>query len=196
MKQKISDKQETGKVKNREIPEAAETVQTATEVIQNIELSMIVCNPFNPRRYRTEEDLEELKQSIINYGIIQPVTLRSKDGKYEIVCGERRYKASLMAERSTIPAIIKDYSDAEAMEITILENLQRRDISPVEEAVSFGKLMEVRGYSIDDLVKQFGKTDKYIRSRLQLRNLIDEITELVVGEEITLGVALELSRYS
>ena len=195
MEQKKSNKKKTGKKNTTETPATVETGQTSPEVIQNIELSMIACNPFNPRRYRTEEDLEELKQSIINFGIIQPITLRTKDGKYEIVCGERRYRASLMAGRSTIPAIIKDYSDAEAMEITILENLQRRDISPVEEAVSFGKLMEVRGYSIDDLVKQFGKTDKYIRSRLQLRNLIDEISELVVGEEITLGVALELSRF-
>jgi len=195
MKRKISDKKETGKVKNVETPVTVEAEQPAPEVIQNIELSMIACNSFNPRRYRTEEDLEELKQSIINFGIIQPVTLRTKDERYEIVCGERRYRASLMAGRSTIPAIIKDYSDAEAMEITILENLQRRDVSPVEEAVSFGKLMEVRGYSIDDLVKQFGKTDKYIRSRLQLRNLIDEISELVIEDEITLGVALELSRF-
>ena len=195
MKQKISDKKETGKVKKTETPVTVKTGQPAFEVIQNIELSMIVCNPFNPRKYRTEDDLEELKQSIVNFGIIQPVTLRTKDEWYEIVCGKRRYRASLMAKRATIPAIIKNYSDAEAMEITILENLQRRDVSPVEEAVSFGKLMEVRGYSIDDLVKQFGKTNKYIRSRLQLRNLIDEISELVIREEISLGIALELSRF-
>jgi ParB family chromosome partitioning protein len=100
-----------------------------------------------------------------------------------------------MAGRETIPAIVKEYSDAEAMEICILENLQRRDVSPVEEAVSFGKLMEIRGYSIGDLVKQFGKTDKYIRSRLQLRNLVDEVSELLVREEITLAVALELARF-
>jgi ParB family chromosome partitioning protein len=81
------------------------------------------------------------------------------------------------------------------MEICILENLQRRDVSPVEEAVSFGKLMEIKGYSIEDLVKQFGKTDKYIRSRLQLRNLADEISELLAGEEITLAAALEIARF-
>jgi ParB/RepB/Spo0J family partition protein len=94
---------------------------------------------------RPEEDLLELKTSIANFGIIQPVTLRPKGETYEIVCGERRYRASLMAGLPTIPAIIRDYSDEEAMEICILENLQRRDINPVEEAVSFGKLMEVRG---------------------------------------------------
>jgi ParB family chromosome partitioning protein len=195
MKQKISNKKEAGEKSKTTTPAAVETKQVNPEVIQNIELSMIACSPFNPRKYRTEEDLEELTKSIVNFGIIQPVTLRKKGEGYEIVCGERRYRASLMAERATIPAIIKEYSDAEAMEICILENLQRRDINPVEEALSFGKLMEVRGYSIEDLVKQFGKTDKYIRSRLQLRNLIDEVSELLVREEITLGVALELAKF-
>ena len=177
------------------LPAKAEPGQASPEVIQNIDLSMIVCNPFNPRKYRTDEDLEELKTSIVNFGIIQPVTVRLKNEAYEIVCGERRYYASHLAGLSTIPALVKDYSDGEAMEISILENLQRRDISPVEEAVSFGKLMEVRGYSIEELVLKFGKTDKYIRSRLQLRNLIEDISELLVREEITLAIALELSRF-
>ncbi|MDR0700240.1 MAG: ParB/RepB/Spo0J family partition protein [Tannerella sp.] len=195
MKQKNSNKKQTGKEKTQETPVTAEMKQASPEVIQNIELSMIVCSPFNPRKYRNEEELEELTQSIVNFGIIQPVTLRVKGETYEIVCGERRYRSSLKAGTSTIPAIVKNYSDEEAMEITILENLQRRDINPVEEALSFGKLMEVRGYFIEDLVKQFGKTDKYIRSRLQLRNLVDEVAELLVEEEITLGIALELARF-
>ena len=197
MKQKISNKKVVGEAIKTDALAVVETVQTVqtAEVIQNIKLSMIVCSPFNPRKYRTGEDLEELKQSIVNFGIIQPITIRRKEEKYEIVCGERRYHASLMAERTTIPAIIKDYTDEEAMEITILENLQRRDINPVEEVLSFGKLMKVRGYSIDDLVKQFGKTDKYIRSRLQLRNLIDSVQELLAREEITMANALELARF-
>ena len=195
MEKKISNKKKTGKENPVEIPVQVEIKQASPEVIQNIDLSMIACNPFNPRKYRNEEELEELTQSIVNFGIIQPVTLRVKGENYEIVCGERRYRASLKAGLSTIPAIVKNYSDEEAMEITILENLQRRDINPVEESDSFGKLMEVRRYSIDDLAKQFGKTDKYIRSRLQLRNLIDEVAELLIREEITLGIALELSRF-
>jgi ParB family chromosome partitioning protein len=192
MKRKISDKKQAGTV---ETPTTVETKQASPEVIQHIELSMIACSPFNPRKYRNEEELEELTRSIVNFGIIQPVTLRVKGETYEIVCGERRYRASQKAGLSTIPAIVKNCSDEEAMEICILENLQRRDIHPVEEADSFGKLMEVRNYSIDDLVKQFGKTDKYIRSRLQLRNLVDEVAELLVKEEITLGIALELARF-
>jgi len=195
MKKNFSEKKTPGVKNNPTTPATVETGQPGPEVIRNIELSMIRCNPFNPRKYRTDEDLEELKTSIVNFGIIQPITVRSKDDVYEIVCGERRYYASLAAGLSAIPAIVKDYSDEEAMEISILENLQRRDISPVEEAVSFGKLMEVRGYSIEELVLKFGKTDKYIRSRLQLRNLIDEISELLVKEEITLSNALELSRF-
>jgi ParB family chromosome partitioning protein len=166
------------------------------EIIQNIPLSMIVCNPYNPRKYRPEEDLRELSKSIVNFGIIQPVTVRPKgEDKYEIVCGERRYRSSLLAELATIPSIVKSYSDEEAMEITILENLQRKDISPVEEAVSFSRLMDLRGYTIEDLVNQFGKSDKYIRSRLQLRNLTEEIADLIIRDEITLGIGLELSRF-
>ena len=195
MKSKSSNKKVAGNENNMLNPAVTETVQATAETIQNIELSMIRCSAFNPRKYRTEEDLEELKASIINFGIIQPVTLRKCDDFYEIVCGERRYRASLMAGLLTIPAMVKNYTDEEAMEITILENLQRRDINPVEEAVSFGKLMEVRGYAIEDLVKQFGKTDKYIRSRLQLRSLIDKISELLAREEITLAVALEIARF-
>jgi ParB/RepB/Spo0J family partition protein len=125
MEQKISDKTQEEKEKT---PPAVETKQASPEVIQNTHLSMIVCSPFNPRKYRNEEELEELAQSIINFGIIQPITLRMKGETYEIVCSERRYMASLKAGLSTIPAIVKNYSDGEAMEITILENLQRRDI--------------------------------------------------------------------
>jgi ParB family chromosome partitioning protein len=191
MKQKKSDKKQAGTV---EIP-AAETGQANPGVIQHIDLSMIACSPFNLRKYRPEEELEELKTSIMSFGIIQSVTLRLKESGYEIVCGERCYRASLMAGLFTVPVIIRDCSDAEAMEICILENLQRRDINPVEEALSFGKLMEVRGYSIEDLVKQFGKVDKYIRSHLQLRNLTDQISELLAREEITLAIALEVARF-
>jgi ParB family chromosome partitioning protein len=195
MKRKISDKKSAGTQSKTTMPATVETGQVSPEVIQNIDLSMIVCNSFNPRKYRTEEDLAELKTSILNYGIIQPITVRRKNGVYEIVCGERRFYASRLAGLSTIPALVKDYSDEDAMEICILENLQRRDISPIEEAVSFGKLMEVRGYSIEELVLKFGKTDKYIRSRLQLRNLIEKNSELLVREEISLAIALELSRF-
>ena len=195
MKRNISKKKKAGEKNSSQTPATVETGQQTPEVIQNIDLSMIQCNPFNPRKYRTDEDLEELKTSIVNFGIIQPVTVRRKDGAYEIVCGERRFCASFLAGLSTIPAIVKDYSDEEAMEISILENLQRRDINPLEEAISFGKLMEVRGYAIEELALKFGKTDKYIRSRMQLRNLTDEIAALLVREEITLSIALELSRF-
>jgi ParB family chromosome partitioning protein len=104
MKKKISDTKKAGE--RHKNPVTAETVQANQGVIQHIELSRIVCNPFNPRKYRPEEDLGELKTSIANFGIIQPVTLRQKGESYEIVCGERRYRASLMAGLSTIPAII------------------------------------------------------------------------------------------
>lgn len=163
--------------------------------IQHVELAKIVCNPYNPRKYHSEEDLLELASSITVHGVIQPVTLRPKGELFEIVCGERRYRSSLMVGLNTIPAIVKPYTDDQAMEITILENLQRKDVSPVEEAACFGQLVELRGYTIEVLVKRFGKSDKYVRSRLQLRNLIEQVAMMLVKDELSLGNALELSRY-
>jgi ParB family chromosome partitioning protein len=130
MKQRISDKKSAGKAKKQEATIAVETKQASPEVIQHIDLSMIACSPFNPRKYRNEAELEELTQSIVNFGIIQPVTLRVKGETYEIVCGERRYRASLKAGLPTIPAIVKNCSDGDAMEICILENLQRLRLVP------------------------------------------------------------------
>jgi ParB family chromosome partitioning protein len=164
--------------------------------IESIPASLIVCNPFNPRRYRTDEDMQELSDSIRLHGLLQPITVRSKGENFEIVCGERRFRASVMAGLETVPSIVKDYSDEQAMEVCILENLQRKDISPIEEAEAFGHLYGLRGYTIETLAKQFGKSETYIRGRLQLRNLIEDAAQLLVNGELSIANALELSRYN
>jgi ParB family chromosome partitioning protein len=161
-----------------------------------IPASRIVCSPFNPRRYRTDEDMQELSASIRLHGLLQPITVRAKGETFEIVCGERRFRASLMAGLDAVPSIVKDYTDLQAMEVCILENLQRKNISPIEEAAAFGQLYELRGYGIETLATEFGKSEKYIRGRLQLRNLIEEAAQLVVLGELSIANALELSRYN
>lgn len=165
-------------------------------MITHVVLSNIKPNPYNPRKEFPEEDIRELADSIKVHSVVQPVTLRPKDGSYEIVCGERRYRASLIADKESIPAIIRNYSDGEAMEITIIENLQRKDITPVEEANSFKLLMETRRYGVDDLIKRFGKSEKYVRNRLRLLNLTEELSLMLRNEAITIGIALELAKYS
>ena len=162
--------------------------------VEKIEFDLISCNPFNPRKHNAEEDLQELASSIKVYGVIQPITVRTQGGFFEIVCGERRYLASLIAGLKTIPAIVTQMSDEEAMEVTIVENLQRKDISPVEESNAFKLLIEKRSYSIEELAVRFSKSDSYIRGRLQLCNLITEIADLLSANEITIIASLELSK--
>lgn len=167
---------------------------TTGQKIDVIDVALIVCNPYNPRKYHSDEELLELAASIKNHGIIQPITVRAKDDMFEIVCGERRYGASLIAGLKTIPVIITQLSDDEAIEVTIIENLHRKDISPIEEAHSFKMLLEKRKFAIEELSELFGKSDKYVRGRLQLCNLIEEIAILLSENELTIGNALELSK--
>lgn len=166
------------------------------DTVEQIETGSIAVNPNNPRRSHTEADIRELADSITMHGVIQPVTLRSTGNDYVIVCGERRYRAAVMAGLTEIPAIVRPYTEAQAMEVTIIENLQRKDISPVEESESFVLLMKQHGYTVEELTKRFGKSEKYIRSRLQLANLIESVADLLNREAISLTVAMIISEYT
>lgn len=118
------------------------------------------------------------------------------DERYQIVCGERRYRAAKMSGLTFISAIVREYTQEQAIEVTIIENLQRKDISPMEEATSFSLLMKEHNYTVEDLIKRFGKSDKYIRGRLQLSNLTDKVAQLLNNGTITISVALIISGYS
>ena len=166
------------------------------DTLQNIELSRICINPLNPRKRIKDEEIKELAQAIKKMGLLQPITLRVKDGKLEIVAGERRYRAFKLNNETTIPAIIKDLTDAEAMELTLAENINRSDLSPLEEANAFKYFIDVHNYKIEDLIDKFGKNDSYIRGRLRLLLLIEEFQTLLNDEEISIGMALEISKYS
>jgi len=183
--------------KSAEVSAQPQSQEQPQEQVSLINLSLIESNPFNPRLSFDREQLQELATSVATYGIIQPITVRPLDnGHYQIVCGERRYAAAMVNEMDTIRAIVKNYSDEQAQEITLVENLQRADVSPVEEAAAFKQLMTLRGYTIEELTHRFGKSDRYVRSRLQLSNLIEEMA-LMLGEgHITMTVALEIARHS
>ncbi|MDR0510283.1 MAG: ParB/RepB/Spo0J family partition protein [Rikenellaceae bacterium] len=172
------------------------TAQPADQVMY-LPLHLLESNPFNPRKSFDREQIRELAGSVATHGIIQPITVRPVgDGRYQIVCGERRYAAAMVCEMDSVPCIVRDDTEEQAQEASIVENIQRADVTPVEEAAAFRQLMTVRGYTIAELCHRFGKSDKYIRSRLQLCNLIDEIAQLLDENQINLSVALELARHS
>lgn len=152
-------------------------------------------NPDNPRKKIKEEEIKELAQSIKKSGLLQPVTLRQKDGYFEIVIGERRCMACNINGEASIAAYIKDLSDIEVMEIALAENLLRENLTAMEESNAFQRLLLTGKYTVEDLVKTFGKTESYIRSRLRLQNLTDDFKALLDNDIITLGVGLEISKY-
>lgn len=162
-----------------------------------LNLSAIIANDFNPRKRFSESNLKELAENIKTQGVLQPILVRPIEGnKYVIIAGERRYRASILANLQTIPATIREMSDDEAEEAAISENMQRKDITPCEEAAALQRLIETNRYSVSDLSCRFGKSEAYIRTRLRLINLIPQITELLEDEIIAIGTAEEYSKYS
>lgn len=161
-----------------------------------LSLSLIDKSNFNPRKTFSDSDLAELAESIKAQGVIQPIVVRPKGERYEVVCGERRYRASLMASVETIPACIRELSDEDAEEFAITENLQRKDVLPMEEARAFSRLIESKKYDIASLVLKFGKSEVFVRSRIKLVQLIEPFQELLEKEEINLGVANVISNCS
>lgn len=171
--------------------------QTAVKDITMVAISEIRPNSFNPRKHFDEDSLNELADSIRRQGMLQPVTVRptADNNGYELVFGERRYRAATIVGMQEIPAIISDLSDEEAEEIAITENLQRKDVTPMEEANAYQRLMESGRHDLSSLSVQFGKSEAYIRTRLKFASLIPEIATLLETDEITVSVANEICRY-
>ncbi|MFV0538249.1 MAG: ParB/RepB/Spo0J family partition protein [Dysgonomonas sp.] len=140
--------------------------------------------------------MAELSQSIKNIGLLQAITLRLVDDKYQIVCGERRYRAFLLNNETHIPATIRQYTDDQVMEIALAENLNRKDLSAIEEANGFQYFLNTNRYKLEGLVSIFGKSEAYIRGRLRLLNLIDEYQGLLDNDTMTISMGLELAKYS
>lgn len=162
-----------------------------------VALADIQPSGFNPRRHFDETSLYELAESIRQQGVLQPITVRPMGGtdRYEIVFGERRYRASVIAGREEIPAIVAELPDEAAEEMAITENLQRKDVTPVEEAAAYQRLIEGGRHTVQTLAVLFGKNEHYIRARLKFTALIPEIATLLEADEITISVATEICRY-
>lgn len=155
--------------------------------VEVLAVSKIAANPFQPRKKFEEDSLKELSESIKEHGIIQPIVVRNKGKRYEIVVGERRYRAAKMAGISEVPVIIKDLSEQEMMEFAILENLQREDLTPIEEAEAYQSLMLNLNITQDQLAHRLGKSRPYIANIVRLLQLPDSIREKVNEGELSIG---------
>lgn len=170
--------------------------QTAVKNIVSVALADIQPSNYNPRKNFDEKSLAELADSIRQQGVLQAIGVRPiAENRFEIVFGERRYRASQIAGLEEIPAVILDISDETAEEMAVTENLQRKDVTPIEEANAYQKLIESGRHDIQSLAVQFGKNESYIRTRLKFVSLIPEIAQLLEQDEVTISVATEICRY-
>jgi ParB family chromosome partitioning protein len=165
--------------------------------VRIIPLDRIEPNPDQPRMEFDEASLDELAASIREHGVLQPILVRPREqGRYQLVAGERRWRASKRAGLDSIPALIEEIDDDTALEIAIIENLQREDLSPLEEAMLYDRMVREHGYSIRRLAQKLGKDKGYLENRLRLADAPPEIKELVSVRKDTLSHAYELLKVS
>ncbi len=162
--------------------------------IREVAIDKILPNPAQPRLSYDEESLTELADSIREHGVLQPILVRPSGTKFELIAGERRWRASGMANRDSIPAIVVEFDEATALEVSIIENLQREDVSPLEEAAMFRKMTDAFGYSVRQLAQKVGKDKGYVENRLRLSGAPADIRELVSLRKDTISHAYELMK--
>lgn len=148
-------------------------------------LDDIIPNRFQPRENFDEQALKELAVSIKEHGVIQPIVVRQIGDKYEIIAGERRYKASTMAGLTKIPAIIKNLDDKESSKVALIENLQRKDLTPIEEARTYQKILELDALTQEELARTMGKSQSAVSNKLRLLALTDEVQDALLHEQIS-----------
>lgn len=164
------------------------------EEIKEIPLSELRVNPYQPRKTFDEESLNELAESIKEYGVFQPIIVKKSIKGYEIVAGERRYRASLIAKKDKIPAIIRNFTDEEMMEIAILENLQRENLNSIDEAEAYNSLMNNLNLTQEQVAKRVNKSRSHITNMIGLLVLPDNVKKLVAQNNISMGHARVLSK--
>ena len=157
------------------------------EFIREINIAECRPNPYQPRKIFEQEAIEELKQSIEEYGILQPIIVRKTIKGYEIVVGERRFRAAKEAKLDTVPVVIRELTEQQMMEIAVLENLQREDLTPIEEAAAYQMLMEKLKITQEELSKRLGKSRPHIANHVRLLSLPAKIQELITEGKISMG---------
>ena len=159
-----------------------------------LKIDDILPNRFQPRIVFDENAINELTESIKEYGVIEPIIVRKVADKYEIIAGERRYKASVLAGKETIPAIITDLNDKDSAEIALIENVQRQNLTPIEEAVSYKKILDMGYMNQSELAEKLGKKQSTVANKLRLLNLTDTVQEALLQEKISERHARSLLR--
>lgn len=183
-----SESLELSKIENKIIEEADKD-----EIIE-IDLSQLRSNPYQPRKIFDEEALKELSESIKEYGVFQPIIVKKSIKGFDIIAGERRVKASKMAGKTTIPAIVRDFTDEQMMQIALLENLQRENLTAIEEATAYKDIINALNITQDDLAKKLGKSRSHITNMLGLLRLPNSVQDMVLKSEISMGHARVLSK--
>lgn len=167
---------------------------TPKEEIVEVNINELRSNPYQPRKIFDEEKLQELASSIKEHGVFQPIIIKKSIKGYEIIAGERRVKACERAGLTTIPAIIRNFDDTDMMEIALLENLQRENLTSIEEANAYKKLLDNLALTQDELAKKLGKSRSHITNMLGLLNLPDEVKNLINENKISMSHARVLSK--
>ena len=183
-----SESLELSKIENKIIEEADKD-----EIIE-IDLSQLRSNPYQPRKIFDEEALKELSESIKEYGVFQPIIVKKSIKGFDIIAGERRVKASKMAGKTTIPAIVRDFTDEQMMQIALLENLQRENLTAIEEATAYKDIINALNITQDDLAKKLGKSRSHITNMLGLLRLPNSVQDMVLKSEISMGHSRVLSK--
>ncbi|MCI8957100.1 MAG: ParB/RepB/Spo0J family partition protein [Eubacterium sp.] len=186
-----------GKVNSEKKPVVKEVIK---EVIKEVKvpadtmmkISDIEPNREQPRKNFDKEALEELADSIRQFGIIQPIVVQKKDDYYEIIAGERRWRAAKLAKIKEVPVVIKEYTKQEVMEIALIENIQRKDLNPIEEALAYKSLIDEYHLKQDELAKRVSKSRAAIANSMRLLKLIDEVQNMLINDEISMGHARAL----
>jgi ParB family chromosome partitioning protein len=162
--------------------------------VTEINIDEIRSNPYQPRKTFDTASLNELAKSIEEYGVVQPIIVKKSIKGYELVAGERRTKAAKIAGLKSIPAIIKDFDDQAMMEIALIENIQREDLNPMDEASSISNIIKLRGYTQEEFANKFGKSRTYVTNLLGLLKLPDEVKRLVEKRALSMSHARVLSK--
>lgn len=171
---------------------AVEKEQEPASAAQELLIKNIAANPYQPRCNFDEEKLQELAASIKEFGVVQPVVVRKKGRSYELVAGERRLRAAGLAGLTKVPAIVKDYDDAKMMEIALIENIQRHDLNPIEEAQGLRRLMQEFKLTQEQTAEKVGRSRSAVTNILRLLNLPEQVQKQIINGVLTMGQAKQL----
>ncbi|SEN42736.1 chromosome partitioning protein, ParB family [Mesobacillus persicus] len=157
------------------------------ETVKEISVQELRPNPYQPRKIFQQEAIDELKNSILEHGILQPLIVRKSIKGFEIVVGERRYRAAKAAGLETVPAVVREFNEQQMMELAVLENLQREDLNPIEEGAAYQTLIEKLGLTQEELAKRLGKSRPHLANHIRLLSLPPKIQALISDGKISMG---------